>query len=57
MSLRLVLSLPLAAAVLMAPAYSQTIYPIDRADILAGSRFDFKVEFPTTALSDVTMKP
>jgi len=24
---------------------AQTIYPIDRADILAGSRFDFKVEF------------
>jgi len=28
------------------PATAQTIYPIDRADILAGSRFDFKVEFP-----------
>jgi alkaline phosphatase len=25
---------------------AQTIYPIDRAAILAGSRFDFKVEFP-----------
>jgi alkaline phosphatase len=24
---------------------AQTVYPIDRADILAGSRFDFKVEF------------
>lgn len=24
---------------------AQTIYPIDRADILVGSRFDFKVEF------------
>jgi alkaline phosphatase len=25
---------------------AQTIYPIDRADILAGATFDFKVEFP-----------
>lgn len=25
---------------------AQTIYPIDRAGILAGARFDFKVEFP-----------
>ena len=24
---------------------AQTVYPIDRADILAGARFDFKVEF------------
>lgn len=27
-------------------SYAQTVYPIDRADILAGSRFDVKVEFP-----------
>lgn len=27
-------------------ASAQTIYPINRAEILAGSRFDFKVEFP-----------
>jgi alkaline phosphatase len=26
-------------------AGAQTVYPIDRADILVGSRFDFKVEF------------
>jgi alkaline phosphatase len=26
--------------------HAQTIYPIDRAEILAGARFDFKVEFP-----------
>ena len=25
---------------------AQTIYPIDRAEILAGSKFDFKVELP-----------
>lgn len=33
-----------AAATLGAGA--QTIYPIDRAEILAGAKFDFKVEFP-----------
>ncbi len=27
-------------------AYSQTVYPIDRAEMLAGAHFDFKVEFP-----------
>ena len=26
-------------------SYAQTIYPVDRAEILAGSRFDLKVEF------------
>ncbi len=29
------------------PAGAQTIYPIDRAEILSGSRFDLKVEFET----------
>lgn len=28
------------------PAQAQTIYPIDRAEILAGAQFDIKVEFP-----------
>jgi alkaline phosphatase len=28
------------------PSQAQTVYPIDRAAILAGARFDFKVEFP-----------
>src|SRR6266478_10179471 len=28
------------------PLAAQTIYPIDRATILAGAHFDFKVEFP-----------
>jgi hypothetical protein len=28
------------------PLAAQMIYPIDRAAILAGARFDFKVEFP-----------
>ena len=27
-------------------AHAQTIYPIDRAEILAGAKFDLKVEFP-----------
>lgn len=39
-----------AAALLLstvsAPALSQTIYPIDRAQILVGAKFDLKVEFP-----------
>jgi alkaline phosphatase len=40
----------LIAALLPASAASaQTVYPIDRADILVGSRFDFKVEFPALA--------
>ena len=30
-------------------ASAQTIYPLDRATILAGSRFDVKVEFPSPA--------
>ncbi|MDO6388150.1 alkaline phosphatase [Uliginosibacterium sp. 31-12] len=43
--------LPVAAALLAAvclPAAAQTLYPINRAEILAGSRFDLKVEFPGT---------
>ena len=34
-----------AIALLATPAAGQTVYPIDRADILAGARFDFKIEF------------
>jgi alkaline phosphatase len=33
---------------LVANANAQTIYPIDRAEILVGARFDLKVEFPGT---------
>src|SRR3954466_6753513 len=36
----------IAVGLLGAPAAAQTIYPIDRAEILAGAQFDFKVEFP-----------
>jgi hypothetical protein len=37
----------IAVSVLLAAssAHAQTVYPIDRADILAGAHFDFKVEF------------
>ena len=31
------------------PAGAQVIFPLDRSEILAGSRFDLKVEFPTVA--------
>jgi alkaline phosphatase len=35
---------------------AQAIYPVDRAEILAGARFDFKVEFPSLpAEADVTV--
>jgi alkaline phosphatase len=33
-------------ALIAGPLAAQTIYPIDRAAILVGARFDFKVEFP-----------
>src|SRR5262245_6859061 len=41
-----------AVALLSSPAAAQTIYPIDRADILVGARFDLKVEFPGLAKPD-----
>src|SRR6516165_3496654 len=41
--------LPFVMALLGAGAQAQTIYPIDHAEILAGSRFDMKVEFPGLA--------
>src|ERR1700710_1947917 len=33
-------------------AHAQTVYPIDRAEILAGARFDFKVEFADRLMPD-----
>lgn len=39
-------------------AFGQTIYPLDRAEILSGSRFDLKVEFPAgvdEATTEVTI--
>ncbi len=35
----------MALSLVVSAASAQTVYPIDRADILAGARFDFKVEF------------
>lgn len=44
---RIGMALGLALASLLAGgADAQTIYPVNRAEILAGSRFDVKVEFP-----------
>src|SRR5262245_13949077 len=40
----------LASTVLRTPLQAQTLYPIDRATILAGAKFDFKVEFPVVVL-------
>lgn len=46
----------LAGSLAGGAAMAQTIYPIDRAEILEGSRFDFKVEFPDAPASgDVTV--
>lgn len=60
--MRLAPALPAAfvltlALTLAAPgARAQTIYPLDRAEILSGSRFDFKVEFPgAPGLGDVAI--
>lgn len=40
-------------AALAAPAVqAQTIFPVNRAEILAGSRFDLKVEFPGLVAAD-----
>ena len=33
-------------AVVSGPVAAQTIYPLNRAEILTGAKFDFKVEFP-----------
>jgi alkaline phosphatase len=38
--------LTIIAAGTSLPAQAQTIYPLTRAEILAGARFDLKVEFP-----------
>jgi alkaline phosphatase len=44
------------AVVASIEASAQAIYPAHRAEILAGARFDFKVEFPNTpAEADVTV--
>ena len=42
---RMLSSLAILAIVLAHPVAAQTIYPLTRAEILAGSKFDLKVEF------------
>lgn len=42
----------LAALFAAQSASAQTIYPVDRAEILAGTRFDLKVEFPGVIARD-----
>src|SRR5262245_40694952 len=37
---------------LASPAWAGAIYPIDRASVLAGSRFDLKVEFDQVVPQD-----
>jgi len=51
--MRALVTTALVAFSVLTPAAAQTIYPIDRADILAGSQFDFKVEFPGLQKADV----
>ena len=54
----LMLILTLVVLVLGAGAVDAlTVYPIDRAQILAGSRFDFKVEFDGIVESADTKVP
>ena len=45
------LAAALTTSLMGGSAIAQTIYPIDRAEILEGSRFDFKVEFPNAPTS------
>jgi alkaline phosphatase len=40
------------AALAATPAMAQSIYPLDRAEILLGSKFDFKVEFEGDVAAD-----
>jgi alkaline phosphatase len=44
--IKLVTAISLAVLLLASAAVAQTVYPIDRAEILSGAQFDFKVEFP-----------
>jgi alkaline phosphatase len=39
----------IAILLIASQGQAQTVYPIDRAEILSGARFDFKVEFPGLA--------
>ena len=52
MPIRTVLPAVVLTAAFAASAEAQTIYPLDRAEILAGSKFDLKVEFPGAVAAD-----
>lgn len=41
-----------AVALMAASADAQTVFPIDRAEILAGQKFDLKVEFPAVVAAE-----
>ena len=43
---KLVATASLAVLLSASSVLAQTVYPIDRAEILSGAQFDFKVEFP-----------
>jgi alkaline phosphatase len=45
-------ALTLAATGWAAPSAAQTVYPLDRAEILTGSKFDLKVEIPAALGAD-----
>lgn len=56
MQTRALLLAALAVSLSPAPLQAQTIYPIDRAEILSGAKFDLKIEFPAGAtLESVTV--
>lgn len=50
--MRVDLSALLLVLAIAYPASAQTIYPLDRSEILAGARFDLKVEFPDAPAAD-----
>jgi alkaline phosphatase len=47
--IKLVTGVTLAVVLAASPVVAQTVYPIDRAEIVSGAQFDFKVEFPDRA--------
>lgn len=50
--IRLIAATAFASLISLSAASAQTIYPIDRAEILAGARFDLKVEFAGEVTAD-----
>src|ERR1700752_3827644 len=46
MMIKVVTGVTLSVVLAASPVVAQTVYPIDRAEILSGAQFDFKVEFP-----------